>query len=200
MRKLAILTVALAALAVPSLSHAQVSLGLRLGFAPVGGDAMKDLKMSDGIKSQIPIQLDAIYNLNKNVGLGGYFSYGLGQTASDACGTGVSCSASVMRLGVQGTYTLDPMGQATPWAGVGIGYEWAKVSGGGETLTLKGFEFLNLQVGADFAVAPQLAVGPYLGMSVGQYSDAEISGTSASIPDKSTHEWFQVGVRGKFDL
>ncbi len=200
MRKLAILAVAVAALAVPSLSHAQVSLGLRLGFAPVAGDVMKDVKMSDGIKSQIPFQLDALYRINKNVGIGGYFSYGFGQTATDACGTGVSCSATIMRLGAQGTYTFDPSGQAVPWVGVGLGYEWTDVSGGGDTFTLKGWEFLSLQGGADFAVSPQLAVGPFLGVSFGQYGEAEAGGQTGSIPHTATHEWFQVGVRGKFDL
>lgn len=200
MRKLAILTVVLAALAVPSLSHAQVSLGLRLGFAPAGGDVIKDVKLSDGVKSQIPIQLDALYRLNQNIGVGGYFSYGFGQVASNACAPGASCSASIMRLGLQGTYTLDPMGQLSPWAGVGFGYEWGRLKDDTGSATLRGWELLNLQLGADYAVAPQLAVGPYVGLSIGQYSSVDSGGASASIPDKATHEWFQVGVRGKFDL
>ena len=55
---------------------------------------------------------------------------------------------------------------------------------------------LNLQVGGDFKVNPQFAVGPYAQLSIGQYSSQE----GSSIPDKGMHEWIGFGVRGKFDL
>jgi hypothetical protein len=201
MRKLLML----AALLVPMASQAQVQLGLRVGYAPAMGDVQKDQKMSDGVKAQIPIQLDAVYKVTKDIGVGGYFSYGFGQFASDACPTGEDCGASVMRFGVQGLYTFNQLkAPLVPWAGLGIGYELGKASVGDLDLTYSGFEFANLQVGGDYRVNEQFAVGPYLQFSIGQYSKvkAESGGLSASadIEETAMHQWFGFGIRGSFDL
>ena len=98
MRKL--LFAGLVALLVPTASHAQFQLGLRVGYAPAMGDAAKDAKMSDvSLSSQIPLQLDANYKLDKDFAVGVYFSYGFGQVDNkafgDACGvSGIDCSGS----------------------------------------------------------------------------------------------------------
>lgn len=204
MRKLLTLAVAMA-LALPTASRAQFSLGARLGFAPAMGDAMKGAPMSDGAKSQIPIQLDALYKFTPEFAAGLYFSYGFVQLASavtnDCNASGVSCSASVTRLGVEATYSFTTVSPTfVPWAGAGIGYEWLteKDSFGGVSVSADatGFEFLNLQVGGDYKVSNQFFVGPYIMLTVGQYS--EVAGNS--IPDKAVHEWLGFGIRGKFDL
>jgi outer membrane protein W len=204
MRKLFMLAVA-AALVLPTASRAQFTLGARLGFAPAMGDAAKNQPMSDGVKSQVPIQLDGLYRFTPEFAAGVYFSYGFAQLASavkDGCdASGVSCSASVTRLGLEGTYSLTTVSPTfVPWFGAGIGYEWLtqKASFGGVSASADatGFEFLNLQLGGDYKVSNQFYVGPYLLLSIGQYS--EVAGNS--ITDKGIHEWLSFGVRGKFDL
>lgn len=215
MRKLLLL--ALAALAVPAASHAQVQLGVRVGYAPAMGDAAKDLKMKDfGVKAQIPIQLEAGYRVTPDLVAGLYGSYGIGQTDSSgffgACGAGgVSCSGSTLRFGVQGLYTFSAVkAPLVPWAGVGLGWEQAKtkISVGGATgeFTLDGVE-LALQVGGDYRVSEQLSVGPYVMFSLGQYRNAKVTNNvdptfnrSGSIEQKATHEWFGFGLAGKFNL
>jgi hypothetical protein len=207
MRKIAMLVLALAAI-VPSTSKAQVSLGLRLGFAPAMGDAVKDGKMSDGVKSQIPVQLDALYKLDDHLGLGGYFSYGIGQLGgqiADLCdASDADCSARSMRAGVQLQYALDPVGAWMPWGGVGAGYEWGKMEMGPGSVSYRGFELVNLQLGGDYRVSEQLSVGPYVLFSLGQYSNATFDdgtdSTSGSIDEKGLHQWFGFGFRGTFSL
>jgi hypothetical protein len=209
MRKLLVL----AALVVPMASQAQVQLGLRVGWAPAMGDFAKDEKMSDNVKSQIPLQLDALYRVTKDIGVGAYFSYGFAKIASDVCDLpGVDCSAKVMRFGVQGVYTFNQLkAPLVPWAGVGFGYELGggdvKFPGGTNTTDVSGWEFLNLQVGGDYGVNERFAVGPYLQFSLGQYSKMKVEDTSdptenfdGSIPEKGLHQWFGFGIRGKFDL
>jgi hypothetical protein len=199
MRKL--LMLALVALLAPTASYAQFQLGLRAGFAPAMGDFAKDQKMSDGVKSQIPIQLDASYKLTKDIAVGGYFSYGFGQFNSDACPAGADCSASVMRFGVQGLYTFNQLqAPMVPWAGIGFGYEMGSGSIGDTDTSVSGFEFVNLQVGGDYRVNEQFAFGPYLQFSVGQYSKADLGAGSDDIQDKALHQWFGFGLRGTFDL
>jgi Outer membrane protein beta-barrel domain len=203
MRKL--LMAALVALLVPTASFAQFQLGLRLGYSPAMGDEQKDLPLKDTVKSQIPIQVDAMYKVTKDVAVGGYFSYGFGQLNSDlkdGCdATGLDCSASNMRLGLQAAYTFNQVtAPLVPWAAVGFGYEWTtlKVALGGASgeATTSGFEFLNLQLGGDYKVNEQFAIGPYAQLSIGQYSSIE----GNSITDKGMHQWLGFGLRGKFDL
>jgi hypothetical protein len=197
MRKLLML----AALLVPMISQAQVSLGLRVGYAPAMGDFAKDAPMSDGVKSQIPVQLDALYKVTKDIAVGGYFAYGFGQLNSDFCPSGTDCSASDMRFGVQGTYTFNQLkSPLVPWAGLGFGYEIAKASIGDTDTSASGFEFLNLQVGGDYSVNEQFAIGPYVMLSVSQFSKQDDGTTSADIEEKGLHQWLGFGIRGKFDL
>jgi hypothetical protein len=209
MRKLLML----AALLVPMASQAQVSLGLRAGYAPAMGDAAKDSKMSDNTKSQIPLQLDALYKVTKDIGVGAYFSYGFAQVGDPGCDeTGVDCSGNVMRFGVQAHYTFNQLkAPLVPWAGLGFGYEMANIEatypGGKVNIDASGFEFLNLQVGGDYAVTEKFAVGPYLQFSIAQYSKLKVEDSGdptenfdGDITDKAVHEWFGFGIRGKFDL
>jgi len=66
-------------------------------------------------------------------------------------------------------------------------------------LSLSGFEFLNLQGGLDWKIGGKFSLGPFAMLSIGQYSNAEIDGDEAEI-DEAVHQWFQLGVRGRFDL
>jgi hypothetical protein len=48
-------------------------------------------------------------------------------------------------------------------------------------------------------------LGPFLGVSIGQYSTVTVDGTgvasmSMDIANKAIHEWGQFGVRGRFGL
>ena len=192
MRKLIPALFALALLAIPAAGNAQISLGLRLGYAPALGEAAKDSDMSDGVKSQIPLQLDATYHLTPAFSLGGYASYGFGQTGEvfDQICDVADCSARVVRIGVQGIYSFNPIGQLRPFAGVGAGYEWGSLTAeaGDEevTVSFRGFELLNLTAGADYVVGPQFAIGPYVGLSVGRYSNTSIDDGFEEISARST--------------
>jgi outer membrane protein W len=208
MRKVLMLTAVLTAIATPTASHAQDSkwiLGLRLGYAPSMGDAMQGQSMKDAMPSQIPIQLDALYRLTPEWALGAYLSYGFGQLSSaeaNACDVaGVDCSMSAMRFGVEATYTFTQASpQFVPWLGFGTGVETVSekvaVSGASMSQDTTGWEFLNLQIGGDYKASPTFAIGPYLQYSIGQYSSVE----GSSIQNTATHEWFNIGIRGKFDL
>ncbi len=208
MRKLFMLGAVLAAIVFPSASLAQDTkwiLGLRLGYGSAMGDAMQGQAMKDAMPSQIPVQLDALYKFTPEWAAGVYLSYGFGQLSSaeaDACDAmGVDCSMSSVRVGLEGTYTFTQASPTfVPWVGAGIGYEAVSetvaVSGVTASQDSGGFEFLNLQVGGDWKVSPAFALGPYLMYSIGQYST--IGGND--IQNTATHEWFNIGIRGKFDL
>jgi hypothetical protein len=222
MRKVIMVAVILAAVAFPAASHAQFTLGGRLGvgFAmgevagpadPGSGDTA--LEMGDWVAVRVPFQLDALFRVTPNLAIGGYAAWApaaAGGDMADACDTGgASCTASVTRLGLQATWAFTPDKRAIPWAGVGFGYEWntLEVEEGGFSIetTFKGWEFLNLQGGVDFKIGSGLfSLGPYASLSIGQYDEGEISGSfgsdSGDVPNTSMHQWFDVGIRGKFDF
>ncbi len=205
MRKLLTSGVVAALLVLPAVGRAQITLGARLGFAPAMGDEDQGNRLGDTVASQVPIQLDALYRITPDLAAGVYLSYGFGQLGSAVSGecksSGASCSVRITRAGVEGTYAFSgarlPL---VPWAGIGIGYEWQRLKGTflgiPAAVTASGLEFVNLQVGGDYRVGPQLAFGPYLLFSVGQYSSQD----GNEIVDKGIHEWLHLGVRGTFEL
>ncbi len=198
MRKLALLSV-LSVLFVPALADAQVNFGLRLGYALAMGEAGEGDDLSDGIKGQIPVQLDLGFKVTPALTLGGYFGYGFGRLGDEFedCD---DCSARVYRLGAQLEYTF-----GAPWLGAGIGYEWASISNDAvdAKMSFRGFEYLNVQGGMDWNVGDKVWVGPFAMITFGQYSTVStenIGVPGGDIEDKGFHEWVQIGIRGRFSL
>ncbi|HET8538370.1 MAG TPA: hypothetical protein VFL83_00730 [Anaeromyxobacter sp.] len=210
MRKLVMLAAFVAAMVFPTASHAQFTLGLRVGYAPAMGDFASDVAMKDfSLKSQIPVQVDALYRITKDISAGAYFSYGFGQVDYAVCDA-ADCSGSSMRFGIQGFYSFSTVSPTfVPWAGLGIGYEMAndtfEIGGSKTESSYSGIEFLNLQVGGDYKVNEKLAVGPYVMYSMGQYSSMTVKEDGVTTIDgdinqTAMHSWLGFGVRGKFDL
>ncbi|HWZ90653.1 MAG TPA: hypothetical protein VNW92_17455 [Polyangiaceae bacterium] len=175
-------------------------LGLRLGYALPLGYVDSRNKLSTAVSGQVPIWIDAGYMLSPNILVGLYGQYGFVQ--SRYC---YGCSTHDIRLGVQGQYHLMPAASADPWLALGVGYEVLSTAYSVYTADLNGFEFLNLQAGADFKVANLLAMGPFVSFSLGKYSSQSTNDPrSDPFPDRgsttSMHEWLALGVKGTFAL
>lgn len=216
--------IVLALAASPALAAAGpgFEVGVRSGYAFSAGRLgappnSNDRDLGDFVTGQIPLWLDLGYRLNSDFYLGGYFQYGFGFVNDDdqsLCrNANVDCSASDIRLGVMGRYALGSLGPTTPWVGLGLGYEWVKLSVHqsvlGSTTTdssSSGFEIANLQVGADYAVTSRVAVAPFVSVSFGQYrssSTKTVIGSTTTTLDqdydkKSLHEWILIGARVAF--
>jgi opacity protein-like surface antigen len=202
-----------------------VEIGLRLGYAFAAGNRgipptppnASDAAVGDFVSGQVPLWLDAGYRFNHELYLGAYFQYGFGvvnDDRQDPCRVdNVDCSASDVRLGVMGRYHLPPLSQLSPWLGLGFGYEWGTFSlhqtiiGATNTdSTWSGFEFANIQLGADYKIAPRVALAPFVSVSIGQYghrSETTTSGNMSNTTDDdlvrtSTHEWILIGARVAF--
>jgi hypothetical protein len=198
-----------AALLLPAAARAQPTVALRLAYAPALGDLARGVPMSDAMRSQIPVQLDLLWRLG-TASAGAYGSWGLGQPSGEACREpGSSCSASVVRAGVQGMWAFEPFGEARilPWAGLGLGWEWAfqrsERLGSRTAYTWSGPE-VALQGGAEWPIAGRFGVGPFVLLGGGRYArqalDTSADSASAAIETKAVHVWVHVGVRGRLDL
>jgi len=182
----------------------------RLGAPPNG----TDYDVGDYVTGQWPIWIDAGYRLNPNVYLGGYFQYGFGfvnDDSQDYCRSAdVDCSASDVRLGVMARYHFMPAWRFSPWAGLGFGYEWGKfsvnqslISESDTDWSWHGFEFMNLQAGADYRFAHRFVVAPFVSVSLGQFRKMAQTTTVGSttrtdkynVAKESLHEWILIGVR-----
>jgi hypothetical protein len=196
-----------------------VEVGLRVGYGIALGDAAKSSKLSDGVSGQVPIQLDLGYRVIPNLFVGLYAQYGfgiVGDQISQACdlSSQLSCSAHDIRLGIEGHFHFLPRQKLDPWVGLGLGFEWLGVSvdgGGAEaSSTFSGFEFVNLQAGLDIAVAEHFYIGPFLTLSLAQFSSVSVDcsssgstlcdgfGVNGDIQDKAMHEWLMIGLRGAY--
>jgi hypothetical protein len=184
-----------------------IDFGVRLGLAVPFGDI--DGNMGDGLasafSSAVPVVLEGGYRFSRAVTAGLLFQYGFGQVKDDrttGCGNGIGCSGNITRLGVEGLYHFPVAGSFVPFLGLGLGYEWMKiVEDNGAVFGAHGFEFVTLQGGGDYRVAPQVSLGPFLSFSVARYDTvSNPAGRAFDIANPAVHEWLQIGLRGLFNL
>jgi hypothetical protein len=188
-------------------------LGLRSGYGLPIGDAVQNGKMSDLISGMIPFWADVGYRIDPNWYVGGFYQFGLGfvPTSLSTAGcnvTGVSCSIMEHRFGLNVHYHFLPDQNLDPWVGIGAGYEIYRLSASAQGLTasasFSGFEFGNAQLGLDYKVSRAFGIGPFVMITIAQYSNASASVAGQDIPvpafNKTIHEWLIFGLRGVFDF
>jgi hypothetical protein len=179
-----------------------LDVGLRLGYAAPFGKLGGVVNMSDFFSGAIPLVLELGYRINANATIGILFQYAFALTKN--CDPGASCSGSVIRLGLEGLFHIPVEGPFVPWLGLGTGYEWLSLDESGSTggsVTVEGFEFLNLQAGGDYRLSPYFSLGPFVSFSLARYdSGSTSSGAGGEIRGKAIHEWLQFGMKGTFNL
>ena len=181
-----------------------VRFGFAYPFGKVTGDPGDGL--SQGFSGAVPIVLEAGYRINAYVTVGVLAQLGYALVAENqttGCGGSVSCSGSVMRLGIEALFRIPVEGPVVPWLGVGTGYEWLSIDASGygatDSVGAHGFELATLQGGGDFHISSSFSLGPFVSFSLARFDTA--TGTdSADIQNKALHEWLQIGLKGTFSL
>jgi hypothetical protein len=200
------------------------TLSIRAGYGiPLGKFATttngSSGNLSDEFTGQIPIWLDLGYRFKRNFVVAAYLQVGYPFLNQDGPGlvgnechltATTSCNGNVsVRIGAEFLYYFTRDGDWQPWGGIGAGYERTlytiKDGQGGEgTIAYSGWEFLNLQLGANYRVSPKFGFGPYVAFSLGQYGSVDVSSGGNSqtidISQKELHEWLQFGLQGSFDF
>ena len=189
-------------------------LGIRTGYAlPFGNtnDAttstgLVQTSLSDAVSGGIPFILDLGYRLTPHIILGVYGQYGyvFVKEGDAGCPSGGECSGADYRFGIQGRYDFSPENALRPWVGLGLGYEiltgTGTYSGFEFSRSFWGFEFVNVQGGADFAISKSLAIGPFAQFSVGQFSKTKTPLGSDNQDITGTHGWLTLGVAGSAEF
>lgn len=209
----------------PSSNGSAIQIGLRFGYGvPFGqfgqtSDELNPIKgaISSFIAGQIPIGLDAGYLITPHVYVGLLFLYGFGVESSagrELCDPpSDDCVFRDTSLGVDVQFHVKPSASFDPWVGLGAGYEWFDwVANPGldqTAWTAAGFQYANVQIGGDVRLAPNLAAGPFVSISSGQFATLKtVNGKGARFSgvdmrdyvDKSFHEWLLFGVRGVYNI
>ena len=182
---------------------------MRLGGAfPAGTHSAPAFgPLSDSYGSQFTLNLDVGAKPSKYVFVGAFLGAGFGDLGPKfaECRSGViSCSAQTYRVGPEVLVSILPGSLIDPWIGAGVGFEYTarheSASGSGLSEATYGPEFAHLMLGADFRVNRYLGVGPFLDVSLAEYttqtdsSPGELSVTN-ELPQKSVHAWAQLGAR-----
>ncbi|HEU4535246.1 MAG TPA: autotransporter outer membrane beta-barrel domain-containing protein, partial [Polyangiaceae bacterium] len=189
------------------------NVGVSLGGTGAAGSLNGTHTMRSEIEGGAVLGLDLQFNLNRHFTLGAYTDFGALERR-DGCFGGGECSDSLFRLGISGRYHLNPGRGIDPWVSVGTGvttlsFQNRPYDGSEQNVTYMGFDLLNLQVGADFALGRVFSLGPFIGLSNGVYTAVasenkdEWSGRSRDNERLSTptlHTWTTFGVRGRFNF
>jgi len=203
-----------------------LALGARLGYAlPMGKlgstattpAATANDNLPDAVTGMVPIWFDIGYRINPSFYVGGFFQYGFAFVNKDKsveCNQGVSCSAHDIAVGANFHYHILPAAPFDPWVGAGIGYEILGLGLNGNLLgrpidtsgSITGLQFLSLQAGGDFKAAPDVAIGPFIGFAIGEFTGYSLTDNpsgltvSGDLNDTGMHEWLTIGVRAQFNL
>jgi hypothetical protein len=191
-----------------------ISLGLRVGWGfPLGSLASGD-KLGDNLNGMLPIGLDAGYRFSQAVYVGLFGQLGPAFVSGQVCPPILQCSATDLRAGVEarlalgGLLGLRRIVPVDPWVGVGAGYEsmttHVSALGTESHTTNRGFEFGNIEVGADYTGIEPWRVGAFFTLTLTQYSRLTVAvptGTSElAVPDPALHLWLIAGLRGSYDF
>jgi hypothetical protein len=182
-----------------------MSLGIRASYSLPAGNAVAFSPLNDIVSGGVPLTVDLGYRLDRNILVGAYFQASTGfindLSFVKNCPTTASCHSNLMRFGIEGIYTFLPQAILAPWVGLGIGYEILNTSFAGTDRSLGGWEFVNVQLGADYVFSSLFKMGPYAQASLAQYSNSSANGgPSWDVSATSLHMWWQFGVKGTFDL
>jgi hypothetical protein len=187
-----------------------VEAAVRLGLAIPAGSIQDGTSLDSYAGSAVPLVLEAGYRLDPSLFVGARLLYAFPQLKNPmgSCAN-VSCDGFDMGLGVEGVYRFLADQKFAPWAGAGIGYEWASEDinranvGGGATY--RGFEGL-LQGGGDVRMSSQLVLGPYAEVAFGRFETTDgrarlgntTTETTMDITNTAVHTWISFGIRGAF--
>ena len=185
-----------------------------LGFAVPYGNASGAL--GDTLPARhavlfLPIGIDAGIRLGDRMRIGANFTYNMGNEGSTEHSTNrcdndyLTCSSSMLRVGLGAEAHFVPEGVPDPWLGLGFGmtrdsqrYHDSALPRDESNWSI-GYEMI-VSTGMQFRTSRRFAVGPFVSASIGRYvyASTEIdSETTAAgpFPHEANHGWLSAGLR-----
>ena len=183
-------------------ARTEASTGFQLHFGAGYTKPFGALSRSGGTLDDLtPGQL-MVLDLGVGAKLGHFFYIGAYLAAGGGAGPAgcLRCSSGSAHLGLEAELSFRPSAKWNPWVGYGFGADSLVAdTGQDEKVSYAGFEFARLTAGADARLTHAFGVGPYVGLSLGRYSEKRVTTdageTPITISDTAVHGTFSLGVR-----
>ncbi len=200
-------------------------IGARAGIGYGFGEALQrntgeSGRLVDSGNFTVPLWLDLGVRVHRYfyVGAFGQYQYVNPKRGVDSFCTHSrdECSAYSLMGGLMGRVHFLPNTKADPWVGVGFAYEYLRdraTEGPAErVVSYRGFQFFNLQAGADFELGSGFKIGPYAAFALTQFTRISASltgagplsqsfeGAIADVGETRIHGWMNLGIRGVVGL
>ena len=146
------------------------------------------------------VELQLGYRATPNLAFGGYGTYSQFNSGDNlAAGTTVRGATA----GAYADWHFRPTSSIDPWVGLSTGWRglWL-VPDSGKNTSLQGWEIARVQVGLDYKVSPEIAIGPVIGASVSTFftQDSPATGGYTNIHDPQANWLFFAGLQARFDV
>jgi hypothetical protein len=160
--------------------------------------AVSGRQIQDFAGAGLQLGLDLGYRLSPMFALGVYgtFAEYNNQTALDGA------NFRSVTAGIQGAWHMRPFRSIDPWVTLGSAWRgnWYVPEVGGIT-SIQGWQLARLQVGADFRLAREIALGPYVAGDVNLMFSERLPNTDfRGFDGTPTYASFTAGVLGRFDI
>jgi len=194
--------------AVPARAGAQLELASRLGVIAIPfGNAVGGEPMHQTTSPLVPFELDAGLRFSPTLFVGVFGRLGLPVSNSPHDPVCYLCVGHVAMFGVNALFHLAPLASPDPWVGVALGLELPGdiyKTGRSPDEPLKrqmSGPFVEVQTGFDWPIGEHVALGPWVGLAVGAYTNRsevleEQPGSGSSDPySTAVHFWLSAGLR-----
>lgn len=163
-----------------------LDLSLRSGYALLSGSP------NPALTGMIPVRLEGRYLFDSHRALGLFFQYGHGLThPMGDCLVYGGCTASNYLFGIDLSYRNRPIGRVTPWQAIALGYEILHL----DARSYRGWQYAELQIGADVGLGHGLALGPFASASICDYGTVSNGAGDYALQGPGLHYWIQFGLR-----
>lgn len=184
---------------VPAVSHAleiAIGGGYLQGVGDIAGvgPRIQDLSGPGGTA-----ELKVGYRATPNLAFGGYGTFSQFATGDDVLG-GTDVRGAT--AGGFAEWHFRPTQSVDPWVGLSSGWRglWLSPDSGKNT-SIQGWEIARVQLGVDYRISPEVAIGPVIGASVNTFftEDSPATNGFTNISDPHANWLFFAGLQARFD-
>jgi hypothetical protein len=145
------------------------------------------------------VELKVGYRATPNLAFGGYGTYSQFAAGDDLLdGTDVRGATA----GAFAEWHFRPSQSIDPWVGLASGWRglWLSPDSGKNT-SIQGWEIARVQLGLDYRISPEVAIGPVIGASVNTFftEDSPAMTGFTNISDPHANFLFFAGLQARFD-
>ena len=187
----------------PAPAPATFHLGARAGVgAPVGGAIRGGGPLARSIGVDVPFGLEAGVRLfDAHLELGAIASVAP-LLVRDCVGEDARCRGHQLDLGALVSWRFAPHRSASPWIGLGVGYERLDLlyaeAGSAIDLVASGGT-VALHSGFDVRMGDRLRVGPVVSGTFGRYTTIALDGVASRDFEPAVHGWIVFALRATFE-